>query len=97
MKSTAFTHNRRLKKTLKSWLTLISCKYPHTHDICLLLHLLEEKGKDCNRYLDFLELNAFAVQFRYEAFDMEDERLDRPSLLHRIEELIIHIEQLIKI
>ena len=46
-------------------------------------------------YLDLVELNAFAVQFRYEAFDMEDEQIDRPAILIHIGELTKDVEQLI--
>ena len=90
-----FHAQQAVEKILKAWLTLLGIKYPRTHDLSLLFYLLEEKGTICTRYLDLVELNAFAVQFRYNAFDMEDERLDRPALIRHIEELKRKIEQLI--
>ena len=90
-----FHAQQAVEKILKAWLTILGGRYPRTHDLSLLFYLLEEKGTVCTRYLDLVELNAFAVQFRYNAFDMEYERLDRPALIGHVEELMQKIEQLI--
>ena len=90
-----FHAQQSIEKALKAWLTLIPCEYPRTHDLSLLLYLLEEKGETPAPFLDLLEFTAFAVQFRYEAYDSEDEPLDRPAVLRHIAELIQHVEKLL--
>ena len=43
-----------------------------------------------------IEFNAFAVQFRYEAYDMEDEPLDRGECIRRVKKLVDRVELLLK-
>lgn len=48
-----FHAQQAVEKTLKAWLTLLECEYPSTHDISLLLHLLENRGVSCDKYFVF--------------------------------------------
>jgi len=89
-----FHAQQAVEKVLKSWLALLDCEYPRTHDLSLLLHILEEKGEKCAPYIDLLELNVFAVQFRYEAFETDDEPMNRPAIIHLVEKLIWNVEKL---
>ncbi len=43
--------------------------FPLTHDLTLLFRMLAECGADCDSHRTLVEFNAFAVQYRYEAFD----------------------------
>jgi len=88
-----FHAQQAVEKTLKSWLALLDYEYPRTHDLSLLLHILEEKGEKCAPYIDLLELNVFAVQFRYEAFQTDDEPMNRPAIIQLIENLIGDVEK----
>jgi HEPN domain-containing protein len=55
-----------LRSPWKAWLILKGIDYPRTHDLNPLLGLLEDEGEDVQPFWDLLELNPFAVQFRYE-------------------------------
>ena len=62
-----FHLQQAVEKSLKAWLVAQGIAYPRTHDLSLLLGLLE----DHDQYIEpifwsLLELNPFAVQFRYE-------------------------------
>ena len=54
------------EKSLKVWLALDGVDYPRTHDLNPLLGLLEDHGENVEPFWSLLELNPFAVQFRYE-------------------------------
>ena len=54
------------EKSLKAWLVLKGIDYPRTHDLNPLLGLLEDQGESVEIFWSLLELNPFAVQFRYE-------------------------------
>ena len=54
------------EKALKAWLAFKGVDYPKTHDLNPLLGLLEEQDEDIEPFWTLLELNPFAVQFRYE-------------------------------
>jgi len=83
-----FHAQQAIEKALKAWLALRNTDYPRTHDLSMLLGLLQEKGEDISGYFDLIEYNAFAVQFRYEAFEGEDEPLDRAAAVGRIARLV---------
>ncbi len=63
-----FHVQQAVEKTLKAWLALLGVIYPKTHDINLLLRLIEQAGQNIIQYEDFVEYNMYAVQFRYEEF-----------------------------
>ena len=51
---------------MKAWLALKGIDYPRTHDLNPLLGLLEDHDENIQPFWTLLELNPFAVQFRYE-------------------------------
>ncbi|MCD5407081.1 MAG: HEPN domain-containing protein [Desulfotomaculum sp.] len=59
------------EKGLKVWLDLCGEIYPRTHDLSLLLKKLEDIGQEVESFWILLELNSFAVQFRYDIYDEE--------------------------
>ena len=61
-----FHLQQSVEKSLKAWLALRGIDYPRTHDLSVLLGLLEDQGEDVESFWPLLELNPFAVQFRYE-------------------------------
>lgn len=61
-----FHLQQSVEKCLKAWLALRGIDYPRTHDLSVLLGLLEDQDEDVGSYWALLELNPFAVQFRYE-------------------------------
>jgi len=89
-----FHAQQAVEKALKAWLTFLQKEYPRTHDLSLLLGLLETTKADVKAFLDLEELTVFAVQFRYEAFELFDEPLKRSTLRDRVADLIEHVEGL---
>jgi len=90
-----FHAQQAVEKTLKAWLALLGVEYPKTHDISLLLSLLESRGQSVGGFCDLIELNPYAVQFRYEAFDDLGEPLERNAVLDRVMKLARTVEGLI--
>ncbi len=61
-----FHLQQAVEKALKAWLAFKGVDYPKTHDLNPLLGLLEDQGERIEPFWNLLELNPFAVQFRYE-------------------------------
>jgi HEPN domain-containing protein len=61
-----FHLQQAVEKALKAWLALRGIDYPKTHDLNPLLGLLEDQDENIEPFWTLLELNPFAVQFRYE-------------------------------
>ncbi len=76
------------EKTLKAWLSGDGVEYPRTHDLYRLLALVEAAGARMSDYDELVELNPFAVQLRYDAFDDQGEPLDRPRFLELLQRLL---------
>jgi len=66
MDAAGFHLQQSVEKSLKAWLVLKRVDYPKTHDLNPLLGLLEDQGERIEPFWGLLELNPFAVQFRYE-------------------------------
>jgi len=90
-----FHAQQAIEKALKGLIALLGQEYPLTHDISILLEFLESKDQNVENYWDLVEFNAFAVQFRYEAFDASEDPIDRTKTIQKIEELIRYFEELI--
>ncbi len=58
------------EKLLKAWLEILEQEYPKTHDITLLLSLIEAQKINIDKWWDLALLMPFAVNLRYED-DME--------------------------
>lgn len=90
-----FLAQQTVEKAMKAWLSLRNVPYPRTHDLQLLIRLLEEaREPDIHVFIPLVDLSDFAVQFRYEFF--EDEPLDRDNTLQEVGALIEHVKQLIE-
>ncbi len=61
-----FHLQQAVEKALKAWLAFKGVDYPKTHDLNPLLGLLEDQDENIEPFWSLLELNPFAVQFRYE-------------------------------
>lgn len=90
-----FHAQQAIEKTLKAWIAVLEIEYPWTHDISRLLAILEIHGRDVERFWDLVRYNAFAVQFRYEAFDSV-ESLNRPAAIAKVQILWDHVNNIIK-
>ena len=85
-----------VERALKSWLTLRGIAYPKTHDLRLLMSLLESHGQeDCRRFESLVYLTDFAVQFRYD-YRPATAEVNRPAVLGAVEDLIRHPERVME-
>jgi HEPN domain-containing protein len=87
-----FHAQQAAEKALKAWLTILGIDFPRTHDLSLLIHKLEEGGAEVTTLWTLLDLNPFAIQFRYEI--LEDEPLDHEATLAQVRALLNHVESL---
>ena len=83
-----FHAQQAVEKALKAWLAARGQRFPKTHDLKQLVDLLSTLGVDVEGMASFVDLNAFAVQYRYESLYHDEEAVDRPELIDRIEALI---------
>ena len=91
-----FHAQQAVEKSLKAWIALLGGEYPFIHDLDALLNALEKLGADVDTLRDLVELNAFAVQFRYEALESADEPLDRRSVTIEAMTLFRKVSALLK-
>ena len=61
-----FHAQQSVEKALKAWVALLGKQFPKTHDIKRLIDVLRENGIVTETLEPFVDLNAFAVQYRYE-------------------------------
>ena len=81
------------EKYFKAWLVLLGESYPYTHNLARLLRLLQEKETTAARFRELNEYTAYAVQFRYEAFESEAAPIDRQEAVRRLEAPRRHVRQ----
>ena len=89
-----FHAQQAAEKLLKAWLTKLAITCPRTHDLSLLIHKLEAAGVDVTDLWKLLDLNPFAVQFRYDLLD--DEPLDQGATLARVAALLNRVAGLLQ-
>ncbi|MDI6451574.1 HEPN domain-containing protein [Anaerobaca lacustris] len=87
-----FHLQQSVEKSLKAWLALRGIDYPRTHDLNVLLGLLEDQDEEVGPYWPLLELNPFAVQFRYELPGEEFPNFEQLARLS--EQLLMHVESI---
>ncbi|MCC7185242.1 MAG: HEPN domain-containing protein [Acidobacteria bacterium] len=83
-----FHAQQSVEKALKAWLASLGVRFPKTHDLQQLLDLLASAHVDTAGIEAFVDLNAFAVQYRYESLYENEEALDRPELAERVDALL---------
>ena len=88
-----FHAQQAVKKSLKAWIALRSLSYPRTHNLILLLDMLDDDGAPEEEFWDLVSLNSYAVQFRYEASEPDAERLDRGETLRQVTVLVEHVQK----
>lgn len=82
-----FHAQQAIEKGLKAWLASLGASYPKTHDLRLLLVLLEEEGQEVDDLWDLLEFSPYAVQFCYD-WTPEGTLLDRAEIVNRITKIL---------
>ena len=86
-----FHAQQAIEKALKAWLAWLDVEYPRTHDLSLLLSLLQAREADIAPFEDLIEYTPYAVQLRYEAFDALAEPLDRLETIRRVCQVLEHV------
>ena len=80
------------EELLKAWLALLGETYPLTHDLELLINLLQERGVAALNLLALTEYTPYAVQFRYESTGVDAEPIDRQESLSLVESLLAQVQ-----
>ena len=84
-----FHAQQAVEKAVKAWLSLLGLTYPRTHDLEALVALLDERAEKVpEAWAELIDLSDFAVQLRYEAYEYDEDPLDRPLLVRRVESVI---------
>ncbi len=91
-----FHAQQAVEKALKAWLAWLGVRYPKTHDIKQLLDLLAQRAVETSVIEAFVDLNAFAVQYRYESLYQDEEALDRTELADRVDALLVRVSAVVK-
>jgi HEPN domain-containing protein len=86
-----FHAQQAVEKALKAWLASLGIRFPKTHDLQQLLDLLAGAQVDTASMAVFVDLNAFAVQYRYETVYEDEEALDRHELADRVDALLLRV------
>jgi len=90
-----FHAQQAAEKSLKAWLSLRGVAYAKTHNLRTLLVLLEQTGADVADLWNLVTLTAFAVQFRYDAYDFSSETLDRDGITALVRGLIERVKRIL--
>jgi HEPN domain-containing protein len=90
-----FHVQQTVEKSLKAWLAFLGVEYPLKHDLSMLLTLLEKQNIDVETYWDFVEFNAFAVEFRYGESGISSAPLDRSHVLKQVQLLLEAVQKAI--
>ena len=80
------------EKLLKAGFALLGETYPLTHDLELLINLLQERGVAASIFSALIEYTPYAVQFRYEAIGVEAAQIDRQEGLFLVESLLAQVQ-----
>jgi len=91
-----FHAQQAVEKFLKSWIDSMGERYPFQHDIMILINQLESLEEDVSGLSSLVDLNPFAVQYRYDVLDPDEEKLDRNALLASITELYNRVKNRIE-
>ena len=75
------------EKLLKAWIAMLGEVYPLTHNLELLLGILQERGVSVEDHQPLVEYTPFAGRIRYETGDTSGLSLHRDVALRRIEAL----------
>lgn len=88
-----FHTQQAVEKLLKAWLALLDEVYPLTHDLDLLLDLLQKQEASAAGFRNLVEYTPFAVQLRYDAIEPDAIPINRDETLQRLEALQQHVLQ----
>ena len=85
-----------VEKSLKSRIAAMGLAYPKSHDVSVLITILEGAGADLSGFPDLEDFSIYAVQYRYEAYDQSEDKLDRQETIAATGILIDHVREVIR-
>jgi hypothetical protein len=65
--------------------------YPKSHDVSALVKIPRDDGQDLSKFPDLEDYTVFAVQYRYEAYDNEDD-IDRDEAIEKTRTFLAHVQ-----
>lgn len=80
-----FHIQQAVEKLFKAWLAALGTVYPLTHNLDLLLLLLEDLGCDVSDYRELADFSPFAVKLRYVNTGTEDAPVNREQALTQVQ------------
>jgi HEPN domain-containing protein len=86
-----FHAQQTIEKALKAWIALRGLTYPKSHDVSALVKILRDEGQDLSRFPNLEDYTVFAVQYRYEAYDDDDE-IDRGEAVEKTQQFLSHVQ-----
>lgn len=92
-----FHAQQTAEKLLKAWIALRGGQYPRSHDLMIFIQILSNLGENVTGLDELIDLNPFAVQYRYESLADDDEELDRASSFTTLKSLFGKVERIITI
>ena len=88
-----FHAQQAAEKCLKAWIAALGQSYPRTHDLMVLIGILETAGADTENLDSLVDLTPFAIQYRYESVDSDDDKLDRNAVLSEVRSLFDRVKR----
>ena len=86
-----FHAQQAVEKALKTWTAALGYPYRRTHDLMRLLTDLTSFGEDVSAYVELVDLDPFAVQFRYVMPSAEERKLERRMLIREVGGLLARV------
>jgi len=90
-----FHAQQTVEKALKAWIACLGLTYPKSHDVSVLVKILKDAGQDLSQFPDLEDYSVFAVQYRYEAYDDNEETLDRPETIKKTTAFVTHVQAIV--
>ena len=81
------------EKSLKGWLALLGQTYPLTHNLDLLLDLLDDRGVATKPFRKLIDYTPYAVEFRYAGVDSSTEPINREFAFALVESLVQRVQR----
>ena len=85
-----------IEKSLKAWIAAMGLVYPKSHDVSVLITILKGAGADVSGFPDLEDFSIYAVQYRYEAYNEPEQKLDREETIKATGILIEHVREVIR-
>ncbi len=92
-----FHAQQAIEKAAKALLDIYSIEYKKIHDIGELFKLLKQNGYEVPiEFISLQDLTEYAVDFRYEPIESDNDSLDRKLILNQVIGFIDYIQKLLE-